>query len=128
VVAGEDEHGIWIAGGVRDGVTPEQRAELQAAALSGDWRKVGGNLELVAALAVNVPGFPIPRVQVAASSEGQVSLVAAGVVSEKPRQGGVPIDVEALAVAVAAQIEARAERKQKMAALAARVERQADGV
>lgn len=61
VAAGEDAHGIWVAGAVRPTVTEAQVRELRAAAPSGDWRSIGGNLELVAVLAVNVPGFPVPR-------------------------------------------------------------------
>jgi hypothetical protein len=59
VHVGEDEHGIWFSGVPAPGATPEQIAAGLAAPLSGDWRSVGGNLELVAALAVNTPGFPI---------------------------------------------------------------------
>lgn len=81
VAAGEDIHGIWVAGALRPGVTDEQRHGLKAAALSGDWREIRGNLELVAALAVNVPGFPIPRLGLAASGADQTALVAAGVVT-----------------------------------------------
>jgi len=65
VAAGEDEHGIWIAGTLRSTVTDEQVEVLRASPLSGDWRSIGGKLELVAALAVNSPGFPIPRALVA---------------------------------------------------------------
>lgn len=80
VCAGEDEYGIWVAGRLRPDTPAEQVTSLRAAALSGDWRRIGGSLELVAALAVNVPGFPIPRVALAASGERQTALVAAGVV------------------------------------------------
>jgi hypothetical protein len=84
VAAGEDSYGIWFAGVLRPNVDPDTRHALGAAALSGDWRPIGmlgNNLELVAALAVNVPGFPIPRTSLAASAEyGQLSLVAAGIV------------------------------------------------
>lgn len=80
VAAGEDEHGIWLAGLLRPGVTAEQRAELLAATISGDWRWIGGNLEMVATLAVNTPGFPIPRLSVAASGGRQTTLFAAGIV------------------------------------------------
>ena len=68
VVAGEDSFGIWIAGVLRPGLTDEQVAALAASALSGDWRRTATGLELVAALAVNVPGFPIPRTALAASA------------------------------------------------------------
>lgn len=81
VAAGEDSHGIWIAGSLRAGVDLERATILKAASLSGDWRAIAGSLELVGALAVNVPGFPIPRTALAASAERQESLVAAGVVA-----------------------------------------------
>lgn len=80
VIAGEDEWGIWVAGGVRPHATPEQVYDLRASALSGDWRLIGSNLELVAALSVNVGGFPIPRMALAASGGVQTSLVASGIV------------------------------------------------
>lgn len=82
VVAGEDKHGIWVSGQVRYGVTPDRLAELAASPLSGDWRKFNGNLELVAALAVNTPGFPVPHAR--AEGKDAYALVAAGVV-QQPR-------------------------------------------
>ena len=83
VDVGEDRHGIWVAGALVAGVTEEQVATLRRSPLSGDWRRIGGNLELVAALAVNAPGFPVLR----ASGEDENSLefealLAAGVVTE----------------------------------------------
>lgn len=76
VHAGEDAFGIWVAGSLRPGVTPEQVRALRASAPSGDWRPIKGQLELVAVCQVNVPGFPIARARVAS---GQVmALVAAG--------------------------------------------------
>lgn len=76
IAAGEDEHGIWVAGALRPDLTDTQVRALRAAPLSGDWRGHGAGLELVAALAVNTPGFPVPR-QLAASGV-PVALVAAG--------------------------------------------------
>lgn len=76
VHAGEDSYGIWVAGSLRPGVTPEQVRALRASAPSGDWRPIRGSLELVAVCQVNVPGFPIARAMVAG---GQITaLVAAG--------------------------------------------------
>lgn len=80
VRAGEDKHGIWVAGAIRSGVTSDQLEELRASNLSGDWRSIGGNLELVGALSVNVAGFPVSA-HLAASGR-QVSLVAAGMVKQ----------------------------------------------
>jgi hypothetical protein len=68
VASGEDSYGIWFAGVLRPNLTDEQVAALAASALSGDWRRTASGLELVAALAVNVPGFPIPRISLAASA------------------------------------------------------------
>lgn len=79
VRAGEDEHGIWVAGALRPGLTAEQIREFRAAPLSGDWRRIGGRLELVAALAVNTPGFPVPRTRarvLVASGQQQVVIAS----------------------------------------------------
>jgi hypothetical protein len=76
VTVGEDEYGIWAAGSLRPNVTPEQVRVFRASPLSGDWRPINGNLELVAACAVNVPGFPTARAIYAGGAI--VALVAAG--------------------------------------------------
>ncbi|WP_239382307.1 hypothetical protein [Frankia sp. CIT1] len=76
VAAGEDAYGIWFAGAMRPDVTDMQVRALRASGLSGDWRMLGGRLQLVAALAVNVQGFPVPRAL--AASGTPVALVAAG--------------------------------------------------
>lgn len=74
----EDEWGGMMAGIAAPGITEEQLAVLRASPVSGDWRRVDdGPLELVAALAVNTPGFPI-----VASMEGSEeidTIIAAGV-------------------------------------------------
>ncbi|QPO17094.1 RNA ligase [Gordonia phage Lilbeanie] len=111
VRAGEDQHGIWLAGRLLPGTDSERRDELRRSGVSGDWREVptskGPNLELVAALAVNVPGFPIPRTEtlVAAGSERPTALVAAGIVM--PRTG--PITREEIEEVTLAAVE-RAQR------------------
>jgi hypothetical protein len=84
VIAGEDDFGIWVAGALRPSVEADKVRELRGAVLSGDWRNVNGELELVAILAVNVPGFPVPRPKVVVASGDDdlmhvMSLVAAGV-------------------------------------------------
>jgi 2'-5' RNA ligase len=78
VRAGDDAHGIWMAGALRPHLTDEQIREFRAAPLSGDWRRIGGRLELVAALAVNTPGFPVPRTRarVLVASGQQRSVIA----------------------------------------------------
>lgn len=78
VKAGEDKHGIWVSGVVNPDAEASQIRAGASAPLSGDWRKVGNNLELVAALSVNTPGFPVPRAFQNTATES-MSLVAAGV-------------------------------------------------
>lgn len=99
VRASDGEFGVWCSGALRPNVTEDQLRVLRACSLSGDWRRVPGRsgLELVAALAVNSPGFPIAREALAASAldvaiasaprlyvddETTQSLVAAGVVAQ----------------------------------------------
>lgn len=104
VAAGEDRFGIWVAGRARDDADV---STLRAAALSGDWRKINGRLELVAALGVNVPGFPIPRARVASGE--QLALVAAGAVKQTfdaptAATANIQLDHEALADAIAQRL------------------------
>ncbi|MFC8124430.1 phage minor head protein [Streptomyces sp. NPDC057302] len=82
VRTGEDEHGIWVAGSLTPGASAEQIATLRRAPLSGDWRDNGQGLDLVAALAVNRPAFPVLRASVYLEDDKPVSLVAAGVIDE----------------------------------------------
>jgi hypothetical protein len=74
VRAGEDEYGIWIAGVLMPGVEEQTRLALQVSPLSGDWRYVGRDLEMIAALAVNVPGFPLVQ---AHETNGRVTALVA---------------------------------------------------
>jgi hypothetical protein len=79
VRAGEDEYGIWVAGVLAPDADEDAVRAMRAAPLSGDWRRIGGNLEMVAALHVNTAGFPIPRMLTASADEQELySLVAAG--------------------------------------------------
>ena len=79
VRAGEDEHGIWVAGEVNHDADPVKVREGAQAPLSGDWRRVGAGLELVAALSVCTPGFPVRREATNAVGE-EYALVAAAAV------------------------------------------------
>ena len=83
VTSGEDEFGIWVHGAIRPGVSAARIAELRGAKLSGDWRRIGGALRLVAMLAVNVPGFGVPRLRAGMHNGRQLSLVAAGIPSSR---------------------------------------------
>lgn len=80
VRATDGKHGIWACGALLPGLDEHAIAELRRSPISGDWREIGGNLELVAALAVNTPGFPIPRTTARVAGGRELALVAAGVV------------------------------------------------
>lgn len=81
VAAGEDAYGIWVAGSLRPGIPAERVRIARSAPISGDWRTIRGSLELVGALAVNVPGFPVPRPKGLLASGEVRSLQASGVVA-----------------------------------------------
>ncbi|BDD81478.1 hypothetical protein TPB0596_12410 [Tsukamurella pulmonis] len=108
---GEDRFGIWFAGRILPGTTDAKVDELRRSGLSGDWREIGNSLELVAALAVNTPGFPIPRALAASGA-----LVAAGMVTEsrarRAHDGRVSLSAAALRERIA---------HRRLAALRARV-------
>lgn len=80
VSVGEDEHGIWIAGYVRPGTDENTVIAARASGLSGDWRRIRGNLEMVGALSVNAAAFPQRRPSGFAEAGIQTSLVSAGLV------------------------------------------------
>ena len=124
VVAGEDAYGIWVAGALRPGVSADHLLALERSALSGDWRRVDGALELVAALAVNVPGFPVVGARVAGGQPA--ALVASGVVEADRRDRHREVErvghdprLEAAVEALAASIGR--DRRSLVAALAADV-------
>jgi hypothetical protein len=61
VNVGEDAIGIWLAGSMLPDVGPDLRTRFGLARVSGDWRQPapGKGLELIAALSVPNPGFPV---------------------------------------------------------------------
>lgn len=76
VFAGEDENGIWVSGWVPPYADAAKVAQLADLDVSGDWRRVGGSLELVAVCAVNTPGFPVLRkVHFSLKRGGQSTLI-----------------------------------------------------
>lgn len=81
---GEDAHGIWFSGRTALGLTEADKEALRGAKVSGDWRGIEGHLELVGTLAVNTPGYPIPRtsVRIEAATQQPMALVASGIVLE----------------------------------------------
>lgn len=65
--ATDGKFGAWVCGALRPDVTAAQLRVVKACGLSGDWEDRGGNLEMIAAQCVSVPGFPITREWMAAS-------------------------------------------------------------
>lgn len=124
VAAGEDQYGIWVAGTVRPGASREQVRVLRASPLSGDWRRIGNSLELLAVLAVNGPGFPVPRPSGLVASGRLVALTAsAGMLP--PRTMTIEDDRGRIAEADLAWLKRLAdrERREHAASLAGRVRR-----
>lgn len=112
VAVGNDAHGIWVAGAIRPGADPLKVYELQAAGqVSGDWRRIGGQLRLVGLLAVNVPGFPVPkmRARVASGASGEEKTVKALVAAGRPTVawGRSQADVERDAVRIVMRMLSR---------------------
>src|SRR5262249_18903307 len=74
------EVGIWVGGTIAAAVDEVTAQTLRGAKLSGDWRgnKDTGSSEMVGLLAVNVPGFPIPRAEAltAALPDGGTEVLA----------------------------------------------------
>lgn len=87
----ENRMGVVVAGALRPEAPAAKVRELRAAKISGDWRSIRGHHELVGLLAVNVPGFPIPRASrgVDAEQQREVALVAAGLVPDEPTEATI---------------------------------------
>lgn len=82
---GENAHGIWVSGIAHPQANALAISEGLSAPLSGDWRRRGGKLDLIAALAVNMPGFPTVRGY--RNDDGQeYALVAAGALMPEARK------------------------------------------
>jgi hypothetical protein len=110
VAVGNDRHGIWVAGAVRGTADADRVHELRASGqVSGDWRRIGGQLRLVGLLAVNVPGFPVPRMAARVASGAQMALVAAGrpSVSRRPIIEPVKVNTREVLDALAARVHGR---------------------
>jgi len=114
VAAVDGVMGPWLSGWVRPWATDQQKHELSANPPSGDWRPRGGSTELVGVLAVNVPGFPLPRTVATFRRDKLVSLVASGFAPIAPIN---PL-ADPLASRVA-RLEARLEADAALAALGA---------
>lgn len=82
IAAGDDSFGIWLAGATRHDLTDEEVQYLRANPPSGDWRPINrGPSELIAAFAVPVGGFPIPRSELRLVASGEKEEIAAMILS-----------------------------------------------
>lgn len=109
--------GPWLSGRILPGIDDNRIDELRRSGVSGDWRSIqrgSNNLELVAVLAVNVPGFPVPRTRALAAS-GIRSLIAAGVPPTRKHhvEPEPPITASAIASHVRAELRASAIRESR---------------
>lgn len=78
VRARDGRHGIYLTGAVRSDISPEGLRDMRANPPSGDWRRLNGALELVAALAVGIPGYQTPQVALTASGGDVEALILPG--------------------------------------------------
>lgn len=134
VASGENDRGIWFSGLVKPGTPDELLNDIVAAGrISGDWRPFGADLELVAALTVNVPGFPIVPTEAAVTVENglvkQLSLVAAGVPPRKVEEAATitmttmePEAMSMIASLVVDEMESRKARRARLDALKVKVD------
>lgn len=123
VCVGEDQYGIWVAGSTLPGLSADERLRLSLARFSGDWRTIRGGAELVAILAVNNPGFPIPARRTGTDNR-DYALVAAGMLPPRQPEADEPtqtaeVDLaERTAALVLAALDRRESNKRRRAALA----------
>lgn len=78
VRAGSDRYGTWLAGALRADLTDLEIQHLRTHPPSGDWRPTLGGRgpsELIAAFAVPIGGFTIPRKALVASADGEITAI-----------------------------------------------------
>lgn len=125
VATGEDAIGIWFAGVLKPGLTKKQIGEFKAlGAVSGDWRYVGRDLELIGVTAVNVPGFQIARkvALVAAAGGHQTALIPPPVVRHpeaKPIESFTLEQTAAIARAAAREVLVEQKQRERLSAVRA---------
>lgn len=117
VAVGENERGIWFSGARRDTLSADQLRSIRASGrISGDWRRINGEFELVAGLTVNVPGFPIAPTRMGLVASVPVSLVAAG--AHQPEQEQDEDNtLSIIAAKVVDEMENRQKRRAELAAI-----------
>lgn len=129
VTVGEDAHGVWFSGVAAPWATPEQIEMGFSAPLSGDWRDFGQGLDLVAALAVNTPGFAVRGRE---DAYGRPAVLVASL-APAPFTGKRRNDTQLTAEAIGAIVETAVARAVENAAAQADIDAllaqaEADGV
>lgn len=82
VITGNDQHGIWVAGAIRPWAQSARVASLRASGqVSPDWRRIGGELRMVALLTVNTSGYTVPRARSLVSSGKIQTLISSGMIA-----------------------------------------------
>jgi hypothetical protein len=82
VVTGNDRHGIWVAGAIRPWAQTSRVASLRGSGqVSPDWRRIGGELRMVALLTVTTSGYTVPRARALVASGEIQTLVSSGMVT-----------------------------------------------
>lgn len=116
VRVGEDRFGIWFSGVPAPGVDPDVFQQGMTAQLSGDWRDCEGHpLDMIAAHAVNSPGFPIYSAQTGPEGRELALVASLGPVRGQATPTHVLASVEELKAAVGEVLDER-ERAAELAA------------
>lgn len=119
------EHGIVAAGVLRRDVDELTRCRMEGSDVSPDWRPVNGQYRMIAILAVNASGFPVPYIEGIAASAGRLrswvayddttgaplAMVAVGAVHRERKPSEVVADLQAT---VAGQATHLAELESKI--------------
>ncbi len=112
VRAVDGRFGIWVSGALRSTLTVEEARAFMASKPSGDWRQMtpGGPLELVGVLAVNDPGFPVPRQLVASAEDADGDAVALTAAFDLPDDPAVDRRLSILATRAEAGLDGLLDR------------------
>jgi len=115
VACGENGHGIWLAGAVRSGQSSAELREFMAAKVSGDWRRVEGNLELIAVASVNSPGFPTVRASLVAGAVSALVAAPDGGCAPAERSPGSQAAAERVAATIGRHPAQRQAQRDELA-------------
>jgi hypothetical protein len=124
------EHGIVAAGCIRPGTDELKEYRFRGSDVSPDWRPINGQYRMIAILAVNASGFPVPYIEGIAASAGRLrswvayddttgeplAMVAVGAVHRKRKTSEIVADLGTTVAAQAAQIASLESKVQLLSA------------